>query len=290
MWLNAGDVQCLHGNIFVFDLEWIGDISDNPQKCKIWDIGCVHVVSGATFSRCVLPNLTGDNLSEDHGGVDCVPPVTRAMIQAEDHGTLRTVVQQWCEWLQNTCQSDDKCILVAHNCFRADALVLMHELYRCGASVFMHNVFMMDSLLHMRYVLRDENTPSFSLHNLCNFMDSPAPREPHRAISDCIALSSLLSKCRTIHNCEYISGIAMPFGQVSLTVVSGIGVSCAMRFSNALSINDLWELESFLYAKHGSASLEACTNLLVEIMPDMSTQRCQYTAENIIAALQDISI
>ena len=82
----------------------------------------------------------------------------------------------------------------------------------------------------------------------------------------------------------------MPFGQVSLTVVPGIGVSGAMRFSNVLSINDLWGLKSFLYAKYGNANIETCTNLLVDIMTNMSTPTCLYTAENIMAALQDISI
>tara|TARA_B100000963_G_scaffold165435_1_gene143713 strand:- start:17593 stop:18465 length:873 start_codon:yes stop_codon:yes gene_type:complete len=290
MWLNDTDVHRLNGNVFVFDLEWIGDIAEDYKKCKIWDVACVHVVSGSTFSKCVLPELTGENLSAEHGGVDCVPPVTRSMILNSEHGTLRSVIKEWCDWMHETRETSENCILVAHNCFRADALVMMHEFARCGAAVYMQDVLMTDSLLHLRYVLRDEPITSFSLQSLCTEMSLPAPLDPHRAISDCIALSRVLSTCRNLHNCEFISGIAMPFGHVSLTVVVGIGVAGALAFKNTIQIEDLWALKAYLFSKYGDASMQTCTRLLVRIMPNRSAQNCSYTAENIVSALHDICI
>lgn len=290
MWLDDNDVRNLHHNLFVFDLEWIGDIANNPRGCKIWDIGCVHVGSGETFSHCVLPDLAGENLSEDNGGVDCVPPVTRSMILETRHGTLRCAVKSWIEWIKRTRRTSKPTILVAHNCFRADAIVLMHELNRCGSSALMGNVVFMDSLLHVRHALGNNPPPSFALHALCSALGVTEPLAPHRAITDSVALSQVLNKCSELHNCSYISGIAMPFGQVSLTVVSGIGVGLACRIERTQGVTDMWGMREYLYSKYGNMTIETCTEFAVSAFDDMPNERREALGVRIYESLVELAI
>ena len=61
MWMTNADVhQCTR---FVFDVEFIGDITQDPLACKIWEIGCVCVDTGLTFSQTMIPNMHKEELS-----------------------------------------------------------------------------------------------------------------------------------------------------------------------------------------------------------------------------------
>ena len=286
--MNADDIRRLHGNLFVFDLEWIGDITENRTQCHIWDVGCVHVATGKTFARCALPSLAGENISELHGGVSCVPPVTRSMILQSNHASLSTVMRSWICWVNGTCTDrSSPRVLIAHNCFRADALVLSEEMHRCGEATHMGNVVFMDSLLHVRHALRGVQVNGYGLAALCNSLSVDQPSEPHRALHDATALLSVLSACKQQRNCELVSGLGMPFGKVSLTVADGVGVGMAVRIGEFTGATDLWALREMLFDKFGDATADECSELLRPLLADA---RLGQLCGNIVDAFRVLSI
>ena len=288
MWLGDDDIRRLHGNLFVFDLEWIGDITENLTTCHVWDVGCVHVATGKTFAKCVLPSLSGENISELHGGVSCVPPVTRSMILQSNHANLSAVMRSWTLWLRETCtDTSSPRVLIAHNCFRADAMVLAAEMHRCGEAARMGNVVFVDSLLHVRHALRGMQVDGYGLASLCNSLSVDQPAEPHRALHDATALLGVLSSCKQQRNCELVSGLGMPFGKVSLTVADGVGVGMAVRIGDLTTATDLWELREMLFSKYGDATADTCAELLRPLLPDA---RLRQLSRNIVDAFRVLSI
>lgn len=235
--LEADDIHARKDDIFVFDLEWIGDVSSDPRRCKLWEIGCVHCATGDQFRVMIMPALTGDNFSADHNGSDQVPPVTRQLIAADNqHLKLKNAISMWEAWVSVITQRP---IMISHNCFCADLPVLNFECMRCTSD--MSRWSFMDSLSYVRYALRGR-TQKFGIADLCTFLNIAPEPYPHRALQDAIMLSNILRGIQDMLGSRaLVHGTAASLQEMPLQAVRGIGNKTALDLRRH-SITSIWDL------------------------------------------------
>ena len=236
MWQEANDIRGSSHNVFVFDMEWIGDVK-TPKECKIWEIGCIHVNTGDGFRISVMPTLTGDNFSLDHNGSDAVPAVTRASIAQDELATnLENAIRAWQAWVRVYTDSP---IMISHNCFASDLPVLKFECWRCGCE--MDNWLFMDSLPFIRYRLRGMCT-NFRIIDLCEHLNLEIAPHPHRALEDADMLTQILQCLCKNTDAPIISGFSTKMSDIPLQAISGVGHTTAKRLDEACEITNIWQL------------------------------------------------
>ena len=237
-YLTETDIHDRFNDMFVFDLEWIGDVSNDPSRCKMWEIGCIHWQSGDTFRISIMPDLAGDNFSEDHNGSTAVPPVTRESIaQDEHHCSLASGIRSWEAWVRVYTSNP---IMVSHNCFAADLPVLRSECVRVGSTL--ESWVFMDSLSYCRYALRGV-AQSYGVSDLCTSLGINPEPHPHRALEDATMLLNILQRTQEIGN-QGISGTATTLCNIPLQAISGIGHQTACALRDSAGITCVYELYS----------------------------------------------
>ena len=275
--LTADDIRRRNEDVFVFDLEWIGNVSDDPSKCKIWEIGCIHQKSGETFRISIMPDLPGDNFSLDHNGSDAVPPVTRQSIAQDEHyATLRSGIRVWEAWIRVITEHP---ILISHNCFSADLPVLRAECIR--AAIALENWCFMDSLSFCRYALRG-TAASFGVYDICNALGINPEPHPHRALEDAKMLSNILRHIDEVLD-QTISGTATDLLSIPLQAISGIGHHTAAELRLNPGVHSIYDLYSAIL-QQGNPFDEVHIGKFIEshVPQSCSDARCAHIAQSAV--------
>ena len=211
MWVDRPDILTK----FVFDLEFVGDITKDIRDCRIWEIGCICIENGWSIRIVVNPLVSRQKLT------NVEPNVVKPNVDDIDNAgiSLMEAVIQWSNWIHQCCISTGgrPAMLMSHNCFKSGLLVILSEFGRIHAT-FTTPVIFFDTLPFIRFALRGERRTSFSLEDLTTGSTLPN----HSAIMDCRRLWQVLMRCNVP-----ISGLAVQYGTVPLTAITGIGVTTA---------------------------------------------------------------
>ena len=233
--LTADDIHARQEDVFIFDLEWVGNVSDSPATCKIWEIGCIHQKSGDTFRLSIMPDLPGDNFSQDHNGSDAVPPWLIGIAEDENYATLKSGIVMWEAWVRVYSPNP---ILISHNCFSADLPVLRAECIRVG--IALDNWCFMDSSVLPIRTSRDSIRVWGVRH-----LQRPGhqPEYIHRALEDAEMLSNILRHIDESFN-QTVCGTVTDLLSVPLQAISGIGHHTAAELRSNACVHSIYDLYS----------------------------------------------
>lgn len=251
MWLAPHDVQLCAK--FVFDVEFIGDISHGHEECHPWEIAVLCVDTNQKFYCPIMPQLTKKEIGEAFTSTDTFNYALLQKINAQNPGTAYRMLAAWIHQMLKICQKSTA-LMISHNCFASDMPILVRHMSRHGAA-FVCPVMFFDSLLFCRYAFRGTKENDYSLDNLftsCSYAEDNTNLLPHRAISDTRKLHSVLLPLYS-----NMSGLACHPGSLPFTLVPGIGTSTA-RLLNTSGIEDLQHLRHLCLQRNGHFSQEVC--------------------------------
>ena len=201
-----------HKKIFVYDLEFIGDVND-ILSCKIWDIAFLCVETGERISSIVEPDITMNHIPPPI--VDGLFPLTREFLNEHCALPFYTVWNRILKWILNRSKNSNV-VLVSHNNFSSDKLVFENHMkkYNCFIP---HYIYFFDSLLFFRDNIK---THDYSLKGLVKLILNKDHTNAHRADIDTIRLY----KCIKHINIP-LKGYVFPLYSNSLRTIKGIGSS-----------------------------------------------------------------
>lgn len=205
-------VDLPHKKIFVYDLEFIGDIND-IYSCKIWDMAFVCVETGERISSIVEPDITMQHIPPP--AVEGLFPLTRAFLNTNEALPFHMVWNTILSWVIKRSKNSNV-VFVSHNNFSSDKLVLENHLqnYNC---IMPHYIYFFDSLLFFRDNIK---TQDYSLKGLVKLILNRNHDNAHRADIDSIRLYECLNKINIPLN-----GYVFPLYRNSLRRIKGIGSS-----------------------------------------------------------------
>ena len=211
----------------VFDLEFVGDLTDGVSSCFLWNIGAVHISSGTTFSVTMDPGIRPFPKTHDK----CVE-VNEAFLVAENAVPLKEGMEMFFEWL------GPNNVVIAHNNFKADKLVLEQACKRAGVQCPL--LYFMDSLLLMRASMKHGSYKLSALYG--HYLKRPFV-ETHRALPDALALRDVLMEAF-----ETFSGaILYPTHSTPLQNIRWVGPACerammSCRFTSVEALKQhIWD-------------------------------------------------
>ena len=202
------------GNVFIFDLEYIGT-STNLEECYIWDIAFTHLVTHASFEVSIIPDIN---------------PIPKAFseefvqVTAEMLRDRKAVLfeEAWVKLNQfiNTVKliATGPIILMAHNCFKSDKLMLEIDCTR-------HNIrmpyswYFFDTLIYCRKLILKQ--PSYTLNDIHVFLFKSQIINQHYALADAVALRNIL----LILDLSKLEGPIYPSYHTSLQAIKWLGPS-----------------------------------------------------------------
>ena len=204
----------LLGNVFVFDLEYVGT-SSNLQDCYIWDIGITHLMSNAVLEVSITPDISP------------IPPpfsddfvtVTEELLKSRKAVTFQSAWVQLNQFI-NTVKlvSSGPVIFMAHNCFKSDKLMLEID---CGR----HDIrmpyawYFFDTLIYCRKLIFKQ--PSYTLNDIHKYMFQKNIESHHYAISDAVGLKNILIAL----DVNMLEGPIYPSYHTSLQAIKWLGPS-----------------------------------------------------------------
>lgn len=248
-----------------FDLEFVGDLTQGVETCYLWNIGAVHMATGATFSCTVNPEIRPIPPAHEN----CVN-VTEEYLRQQRAITLKEGLTSFFMWL------GDNHVLVAHNNFKADKLVLEQACRRAGVRCPL--LYFMDSLLFVRNMIKH---PSYKLSALYeHYMCAPFV-EQHQGLPDAIALSSVLKQAVE----SFAGAILYPTNSTPLQNIRWIGPACERKLL-ACNFNSVETLKQHIWAEYCrvcvfyTVPLHAC---IAKIMKDV-----RLPVQNIIPIVGEI--
>jgi len=205
---------------FIFDLEYVGP-STSLETCHIWEIGVVHWMSGNTFSVTISPDIRP------------LPPpfapefitLTEDVLASRHAVDFRTAWGMLLQWINERVYETSNVLLVSHNCFKSDKMMLEIDTRRHGVRI-PYTWYFLDSLIYCRKEL--ERQPSYTLndiHHAIMHMDIP---NNHWALPDAIALCNILTHI----NAMYLSGPIYPAYSTSLQAIKWLGPSSEKTLFN----------------------------------------------------------
>lgn len=187
-------------HIFV-DFEFVGDINKGASDCRIWGIGAVKPNGNSFMVVCSVPTN-----NKTHEG--CVEITSKYL---EEHAAVpfKEGFAKFAKWV------GPQAVLISHNSFRSDKLVLEHECHR-------HNITMpcwyfFDSLLFLRTKL---SLPSYKLADVYEHVTGKSFMETHTALADAIGLWHILQVIPPQNTYMYPKYIT------PLQNIRGIGAAC----------------------------------------------------------------
>lgn len=203
-------------NLFVFDLEFIGDVRD-LQTCRIWEIAVYSVATNAWFVRVVDPNPSADSFPEPP--IPEIPRLTRSFLDENDAVQWDDACRDLIVWIQSRTAKGAIPVLISHNTFRADKPVLELECRRFSMRLPL-NWYFFDSLHYARATIRNP-VGNYSLSGLHKQMFNADIENVHRAKSDVLACMKIL--CRLTNNTWCLCGPMYPAYTTSVRSVRWIG-------------------------------------------------------------------
>lgn len=211
-------------NTFVFDLEYVG-FTTNLQECFIWDIAIMNLLTGTSLSITVKPPLP-----------KLPPPFSDDFIEVTHellHERSATTFTEAFAQIQNFL-GPHPCILISHNCFKSDKILLEIESRRHGITLPFTWLFF-DSLIFCRKILPKMN--SYTLNIIHNDIGLGNIENQHFALSDSIALRNILLRL----DYTQLHGPIYPPYSTSLQAVKWLGPSSehSMFLKNIRSVEQL---------------------------------------------------
>jgi hypothetical protein len=220
----------------IYDLEYSGNLKNALGKeCAIWEIAAVsgthhfHVLINPYLTRKVVPLPVHERYA--------MP--TKEEFQKQGALSFVEGMKLFIVFLQSLLKKDDqKLILMSHNGFRGDKIVLENEIIRhhLQQDVMMLPIFFFDTLYYVRNCL--PKFESYSISNLYQQLFQKEIENLHTAETDVNALREIL---------EYINkpivGAVFMFFLTPFSNVRGIGLALEKRFFVA----GFTSLEHFYY-------------------------------------------
>lgn len=203
------------GNVFVFDLEYIGKTS-NLNDCYIWDVAVVHLQSNTAMEISIFP--------------DCHPypkpfsdefiNVTKDLIQSRNGCDFSQAWVQIVQFIQTfRVNATGPVILIAHNAFKSDKEMLQIDCERHGIKI-PYSFYFFDSLIFCRKQMTKQ--ASYTLSDIYFALFGTNIKNQHFAISDAVALKDILIKL----NVNNLEGPIYPAYYTSLQSIKWLGPSC----------------------------------------------------------------
>ena len=271
--------------IFVYDLEFIGDVK-NPTTCKIWDISVHHIQSNSTFSAIIDP-IPGCNYFNP-------PPIpelfhlTRIFLDQNNANDFTHVFFKLIRWIENRCFKNTVPILMSHNNFSSDKLVLEHECKIRNIKIPLNWLFF-DTLIYFRDNTKSQ-TGDYSLKGLTLSILGQTLEHAHRAYTDTIALTNVI-KCYTQEDYTMLKGFIYNTGSTSLRTISGIGYNVEYKFIN-VGFHTKEQLIKFIqFLIHQSTLIHYQTDKYVyswlnEICTNIPTETIVFLVNQLILLIQ----
>ncbi len=256
----------LSPRMVVFDLEFVGDLTQGVSNCYLWSIGAVHIATRTTFSVIMDPQVRP------------FPPTHDKCVKVDEdylnnHGavSLREGLEMFFGWLG--CRN----VVIAHNNFKADKLVLEQACRRAGVRCPL--LYFMDSLLMLR---NSAKHPSYKLSALYeHYMEQPFV-ETHQALPDAMALCDVLLKAF-----ETFSGAIMyPTYSTPLQNIRWIGPACE-RAMMACRFHSVEGLKQHIWDEYCAVSMfytVTFTSCISKVVKDMNLP-----VQNIMPIVEEIS-
>ena len=241
--------QEIVARVVVFDLEFVGNIA-KPKSCLLWEIGAVHLATGRTFS--VIINQDVANLPPPLPGCFDVTPE----FLATNGVSLPKALQQLIRFVGNNT------VLMSHNCFKSDKLVLEGAFDSC--QIQYPPWLFIDSLFLLRQQIKLSN---YKLSTVYDHLFHQPIEQMHRALPDACALQKVLIAIgplsRTI--CLY------PFRLTPLQLIRGIGHACELCFI-CRGIRSVEEILVIIQTEHACRLI--CQPTTLEQSVDYFLQQC----------------
>jgi len=213
-----------HMQVFVYDLEFIGDVK-NPSTCKIWDICIHHINSGATFNAIIdpIPNC-------NYFPTPPVPELfhlSREFLNKNNAPEFSIVFNKMVRWIENRCFKSFVPVLISHNNFSSDKLVLENEC-NLRSLLIPTNWLFFDSLIYFRDYTKTMNN-EYSLKSLVKCILGKEHLNAHRAYADTVALTDIIKKYTQEDYTLLLGNVYIPY-VTSLRTIVGIGNSVEKSF------------------------------------------------------------
>lgn len=218
--------------LFVFDLEFIGDIQD-LKTCHIWEIAVFSLERKECFSRVVDPDSTLDVFPVPP--IPEIPRLTREFLTQENAISWKVAFRELCDWISIETQNGAIPVFISHNTFRADKPVLELECrrYEC---VLPYNWYFFDSLHYSRDIMR--NRGNYSLSGLHEQIFNTPIQSAHRAEADVTACVDILG--HLTNQTFVLNGPIYPAYATSLRSIRWVG----RKAENTLVENGILSTES----------------------------------------------
>ena len=164
-----------YNNWVCVDFEFVGDLTKNPSECRIWNIGAVKN-DGTTFNVIMkvpthMPTHTG-----------CVE-ITDDFLQKNNAIDFQDGFLHFCNWV------GPHAVIITHNCFKSDKLVLEAECQRHNISI--PQWYFYDSLIFFRTKIQCK---SYKLVDLYQHVLGHPLKETHMALEDAKGLFEIIKK------------------------------------------------------------------------------------------------
>lgn len=157
------------------DFEFVGDLTESPSNCRIWNIGAVKS-DGTTFN--VIMNVPTH--MPTHTG--CVE-ITEEYLRKNNAIDYKDGFMHFCHWV------GPHAVIITHNCFKSDKLVLEAECQRHNLNI--PHWYFYDSLIFFRTKIQCK---SYKLVDLYEQIIGKKFQETHTALEDAKGLWEIIKQ------------------------------------------------------------------------------------------------
>jgi len=236
--MTPSDFQRFLPCTFVFDLEYVG-VPNDLNRCYIWEIGVVHLLSGRQISITMDPAIRPlpPPMSDEFANV------TEEFLKSKNAMGFHFGWNMFLEFV-NSFGAGPR-LFISHNNFKSDKIMLEIESKRRGL-ILPYSWYFLDSLLYCRKAIPKQ--ASYTLHDLYLNIMRKRIVDNHSALPDAKALVELLYYT----GIQNLSGPIYPTHCTSLQVIKWLGPSC----ERALFQNNIHSLEQLVanivanYSRH----------------------------------------
>ena len=229
-------LECLPHHIFVFDLEFIGDVQQ-LSTCQIWEIAVCSLQTNNIFEMVIDPHPETQLFPKPP--IVEIPELTRSFLTKNNAVLWPVCFQKLMTWIQEQLVvSSAVPVFVSHNTFRADKPIMELECRRYNIRMPLHWYFF-DSLHYSRSVIRN-TTGNYSLSGLHEQLFHTPIVDVHRARADVFACMRILG--HLTNNTWAMSGPTYPAYSTSLRSIRWIGRKAEEILCNTgiTSVEALW--------------------------------------------------
>jgi len=270
--------------LFVFDLEFIGDVS-KLETCHIWEIAVFSLGRNSWFSCVVDPDKTLKTFPKPP--IPEIPQLKRDFLNQENAVPWDIAFRQLSAWVAEETVNGALPVFVSHNTFRADKPILELECKRYNCRL-PSNWFFFDSLHYARDKIR--NSGNYSLTGLYLKIFNKPIDNVHRAKSDVSACVQILAH---ITNSQWqLEGPMYPAYATSLRSIRWIGRKAENTLANmgVLSVESLFMLLQHNiqrdYVQHGLGENSSIQNTLAQLLTPLPEENIRNITE-IVTSLRD---